>query len=104
MTASLADELAEIRAEIIRLRLRSAQLRAALIAAPAEARNGRWNGAEVSFRKRLVFNPYLLPADVRQDPRYWEDVAHHVVSVRPLAQALKPRPGWPIRRDAAAMH
>jgi hypothetical protein len=97
---SLADELADVRADLLRLRLREAQLRAALIAAPAAQRCGRWNEVEVTARKRLVFNPYLLPAEVRQNPLYWEDVAHHTVSVKPLAQGLKPRPGWPIRREA----
>ena len=104
---SLADELADIRAEIARLRHRESQLRAALIAAPASLRGGRWAEVEVSLRKRLVFNPYLLPAEIRQDPRYWEDRAHHVVAVKAVAQHLKPRPGWPIRRDnqpAAALH
>lgn len=101
-TQSLADELADVRAEMQRLRLREAQLRAALIAAPAAQRLGRWNEVEVTARKRLVFNPYLLPAEVRQNPAYWEDVAHHSVVVKPLARGLKPRPGWPIRRESAA--
>ncbi len=101
-TISLADELADVRAELTRLRLREAQLRAALIAAPEAARGGRWNEAEVTLRRRMVFRPYLLPPEVRQDPRYWEDLAQHVVTVKPLAQGLKPRPGWPIRREAAA--
>lgn len=107
ISTSLADDLAEIRAEITRLRHREALLRAALIAAPAAARSGRWAEVEVSVRKRLVFNPYLLPADIRQDPRYWEDRAHHVVALKAVAQLPKPRPGWPIRRDtlaANAMH
>ncbi len=69
---SLADELADVRADLLRLRLREAQLRAALIAAPAAQRCGRWNEVEVTTRKRLVFNPYLLPAEVRQNPMYWE--------------------------------
>ena len=34
---SLADELADVRAEILRLRRREAELRAALVAAPAAA-------------------------------------------------------------------
>ncbi len=102
-TQSLADELADIRAEILRLRHREAQLRAALIAAPAAQRCGRWNEVEVTARKRLVFNLYLLPPEIRQDPRYWEDVEHHTVTVKPLARGLKPRPGWPIRREAPAV-
>jgi hypothetical protein len=101
MMACLADELADTRAEIARLRRREADLRAALIAAPADQRSGRWNAAEVALRKRLVFNVYLLPPEIRQDPRYWEDRATHVVTVKPVQQQLKPRPGWPIRRDTA---
>ena len=101
MMACLADELADTRAEIARLRRREADLRVALIAAPADQRSGRWNAAEVALRKRLVFNVYLLPPKIRQDPRYWEDRATHVVTVKPVQQQLKPRPGWPIRRDTA---
>jgi len=105
MMTSLADELANIRAEILRLRRREAELRQALIAAPAAARQGRWAAAEVTFRKRLVFNPYLLPAEVRQDPRYWEDRASHLVTLRPVQCQPRTRPGWPIRREAgAALH
>jgi hypothetical protein len=105
-STSLADDLAEIRAEIQRLRRREAELRQALIAAPAAQRQGRWAEAEVTLRKRLVFNPYLLPAEVRQDPRYWEDRASHIVTLRPLGCQPKPRPGWPIRRDGpgVALH
>lgn len=102
MMTCLADELADVRAEILRLRRREAELRAALVAAPAAQRQGRWNEAEVTFRRRRVFNPYLLPAEIRQDPAYWEDRASHLVTLRPVAQQLRPRPGWPIRRDAPA--
>ena len=98
--SSLADELADVRSELARLRLREAELRAALVAAPADQRLGRWSEAEVTLRRKMVFNAYLLPAEIRQDPRYWEDRAFHVVACRPVQQQLKPRPGWPIRRSA----
>lgn len=103
---SLADELAETRAEILRLRRREAALREALIAATADQRLGRWHAAEVSLGTRLVFNHWLLPDDLRQDPRYWRERSGHLVTLRPVQALPKPRPGWPIRRDPAglAMH
>ena len=102
----LADELAEIRAEILRLRRRETELRQALVTLPASQRTGRWTEAEVTYCRRRVFNPYLLPAEVRQDPRYWEDRGSHLVTLRPLQSQAKPRPGWPIRRESlgAALH
>lgn len=100
---SLADELAETRAEIRRLRRREATLRQALIAATAAQRLGRWHEAEISLSRRLVFNPWLLPAELRQDSRYWEDRASHLVTLRPVQPHPKPRPGWPIRRTTPGL-
>lgn len=103
MTTCLADELADVRAEIQRLRRRELELRQALVALPAAERLGRWTEAEVTLRRRRVFNPWLLPADVRQDPRYWEDRPSHLVTLRPLSVQPKSRPGWPIRREGAGV-
>jgi len=104
LTLALADELAEIRAEIARLKLREAVLRAQFLADPKAPRRGRWHRVEVEERDETRFNPALLPAAIVQDPRYREE--HRVQTVRclpiPLTAAL--RPGWPIRRDQQPVH
>jgi hypothetical protein len=100
-----ADELAEVRTEIARLRLRERQLRAALLHAPSAERQGRWTRVEVTQLLREVFDPALLPDAVRQDPRYLRLAMEVAVHCLPLPIASRqPRPGWPIRRDAAVAH
>ena len=94
-----ADELAEIRAEIARLKLREAQLRDRLMKSPLATLTGRFHRAEVSHAKSLVFDPSLLPDDIRNDPAYWCERSQTVVHTLPLAaKAPPPRPGWPIHR------
>jgi hypothetical protein len=105
MHHAAADELAEIRAEIARLRLREAALRAAILKAPDTVAEGRWTRVEVAERRLSVFDPARLPAEIRDDPRYWRER----VTTAVLCHAAAPRalrPGWPIRRAeaAAAMH
>ena len=99
-----ADELAEIRAEIARLKLREAALRAVFLRAPQGQTTGRWNKVEVVETKERRFNPALLPDEIRQDPRFMEE--KHVQTVRclPAQLSVALRPGWPIRRDALALH
>ena len=102
-TTCLADELAMIRAELRRLRSREVELCRALIAAPAAQRLGRWHEAEVTGGKRMVFNPWLLPAGLRQDPSYWQERGAPLVTLHPLQPQPRLRPGWPIRRDPAGV-
>jgi hypothetical protein len=98
-----ADELAEVRAEIARLRLRERQLRAILLQAPLADRQGRWTKVEVTRTPRDVFDPALLPDEVRQDPRYQRPKLEEAVHCLPLPGPVRqPRPGWPIRREATA--
>lgn len=96
---TLADELAEIRAEIARLRLREAQVKDRLLHAPLSARTGRWHRVEVEEVTTRQFDATLLPAQVRDDPAYWRDRPHQAVRTLPLPpKSTPPRPGWPIRR------
>ena len=98
---SPADELAEIRAEIARLKLREAQLRDRLMKSPLATLIGRFHRVEVSHATSLVFHPSLLPDHIRNDPAYWRERSQTVVHTLPLApKAPLPRPGWPIRRAA----
>ena len=97
-----ADELAEIRAEIARLRLREAALAAAFLTRPDALLTGRWTRVEIAERHGLVFDPALLPPAVREDPRYCRAEVVQTVQTFPLPR-LDPRSGWPIRRDGAVV-
>jgi hypothetical protein len=95
-----ADELAEIRAEIARLKLREAALRAGFLADPGKGMIGRWNRVEVVQTTARIFDHRLLPAAIRDDPRYSRDRVTQ--SVRCLAVQIRtPRPGWPIRMETS---
>lgn len=99
-----ADELAEIRAEIARLKLREAALRAQFLADPTGKTKGRWHRVEVEERGESRFNPALLPAEIVQDPRYREQRQVQTVRCLPLPLTVALRPGWPIRRDRRSLH
>jgi hypothetical protein len=101
---SPADELAEIRAELARLRLRQAALRAQILRNPADHALGRWNRVEVVEHRLSRFTPALLPDSIRQDPRYQAEHLVQSLHCRPVTQSVTLRPGWPIRRDWAQMH
>ena len=68
----LADALGTIREEIRALKMREAELRKAILAAPLPEAEG---GAEFALRiKRGTsrrFNRDALPPDILDDPRYW---------------------------------
>jgi hypothetical protein len=96
---SPADELAEVRAEIARLKMREAALEAAIQRNPHLGTRGTFHAAEVTETRQAVFDPALLPPDVQQDPRYWREQVAKVVAVIPIrARPVPLRPGWPIRR------
>ncbi len=102
---SLADELAEIRAEIARLKQREAALRDLVLTAPQAALIGRWHRAEVTDHLVRSFDPALLPPALRDNPAFWRERLQTRVGTVAL-QGRVPRPGWPIRRgdSGAAMH
>jgi hypothetical protein len=96
---SPADELAEIRAEIARLRQREATLEATILRNPVGCARGTFNMAEVTENRCAVFDPALLPPEMQADPRFWrEEVTHQVAVIPTRPQKLSLRPGWPIRR------
>lgn len=104
LNLALADELAEIRAEIARLKLREAVLRAQFLADPTAPRRGRWHRVEVEERHVPRFNPALLPAAILHDPRYREHRLVQTVRCLPVPLTVALRPGWPIRRDSQPVH
>lgn len=101
---SPADELAEIRAEIARLKTREAALRAQFLRQPGVKAQGRWARVEVVETRQTRFNPALLPDEIRRDPRYHEERLVQSVRCLPAALTVTLRPGWPIRRDGLAVH
>ena len=94
---SPADELADLRADIARLKLLEAALRAKILACPDAQSIGRWHRIEVIETKARVFDAKLLPAAIRDDPRFYRDRVTQVVRCLPVAAK---RPGWPIQRDS----
>ena len=97
-----ADELADIRAEIARLRLREAALKTAFLLRPGNLLTGRWNRVEIREQHSSILDPALLPRAIREDPRFCRAKLVQIVHTLPLALPLQPsgpRPGWPIRRD-----
>jgi hypothetical protein len=100
---SPADELAEIRAEIAKLKAREATLRNLILS--QEPAVGRWHRVEVTEHRARVFDARLLPTHIHDNPAYWRERITQVVKCLPIrARAIGDRPGWPIRRDAAPMH
>ena len=93
---SPADELADLRADIARLKLLEAALRAKILASPDTQSIGRWHRIEVIETKARVFDAKLLPATIRDDPLFYRDRVTQVV--RCVSVEAK-RPGWPIQRD-----
>jgi len=99
------DELADVRAELARLRLRAAQLRAQILRQPDLAVTGRFVQARVTLHHDLVLDPALLPPEIAADPRYLRVRQRWSVQCTATAPATTIRPGWPIRRDSsAALH
>lgn len=106
----IVEELAEVRAQIDRLRLRERELCAALLRAPEPELS--WPSHQVPTARDSHLSPTLslLPDDVRtapqvhQGPGTTRDVAEIGV-VRTLTAprfVAQSRPGWPIRREVAA--
>ncbi|OWY09990.1 MULTISPECIES: hypothetical protein [Thioclava] len=65
-----ADELAQIRAQIARLRRREAELREAYLTRPDMPCLGRWTKVEIVTSRRKVFEPRLLPPEIRNDTAF----------------------------------
>lgn len=81
---SLADALADTRAEIERLKAREAALRAAILARQGLVPPGRWYRVEVVEKRVRVFDKTLLPDEIRQNPYYWRDRVATYVRCLPI--------------------
>lgn len=100
------DALADIRAEIARLRAREAELRALVLALPPGSAQGRWHRAEVAERRARHLNAALLPMALRSDPAVWSERVTRYVTCLPVRARLVARPGWPMQRagGGVALH
>ncbi|RAZ83907.1 hypothetical protein [Cereibacter johrii] len=88
--ANPADELAEVRAAIARLRLREARLCATILAGPDSGLEGRHFRAEVAERRFRLFDAARLPEAVLADPRYWSESVTQEVRCLPAAVTAAP--------------
>lgn len=85
---SPANELAEIRAEIARLRARESEVRAAHLTNAAMPRIRRWHKVALVPHRQRIFEPRLLPEEIRLDPSFTREKVTHVLrSSRHLAAA-----------------
>ena len=100
-----ADELADIRAEIARLKAREAALRQLLLQRPDLAAQGRWTRVELITQRQNRLVATLLPPAILTDPQYRRERSVQILRCLPLsATASASRPGWPIRREGVALH
>ena len=76
---SPADELANTRVQIARLKARERALRQ-ILGDDVQGRLGRWTRAEVVETQVRVFDHRLLPAPIRDNPAYWRS--------RPMIEVL----------------
>lgn len=93
-----ADELAEIRAEIARLRAREGALREILLRDAAMPKIGRVHKVELVTNRQRIFDPRLLPEAIRLDPAYTREKVTRVLRATrkgpatPEAGANQPAP------------
>lgn len=95
MLTSPADELADIRAEIQRLKRREAELRAAFLTRADMPTVGRWYKVELVTQRAQIFDPRLLPDAIRHDPAYSREKVTRVLKSsrrgpRPVLPELAP--------------
>jgi hypothetical protein len=74
-----ADELAEIRAEIARLRAREGELREILLRDTAMPKVGRMHKVDLVTNRQRIFDPRLLPEGIRLDPAYTREKVTRVL-------------------------
>lgn len=93
-----ADELAEIRAEIARLRAREGELREILLRDAAMPKIGRFHTVDLVTSRQRIFDPRLLPEAIRLDPAYTREKVTRVLratrkgSSQPVNDADLPTP------------
>ncbi|TKD17877.1 hypothetical protein FBT96_12050 [Rhodobacter capsulatus] len=74
-----ADEVAEIRAEIARLRAREGALREILLRDAEMPKIGRFHTVDLVTSRQRIFDPRLLPEAIRLDPAYTREKVTRVL-------------------------
>jgi predicted metal-dependent hydrolase len=97
---SPTDELAEIRAEIARLRHREATLRQTILDDPDRNGIGRWHRIEVEEHRDMVLDITRLPEHILQDRSLWREKLVRTLRCLPAVNFAS-RPGWPMQRANA---
>ncbi len=85
------EEFARLKDAIRALEDRAQALRASFLKPGARLRSNR-HQVDVKHQKRRVFQKDRLPAAILDDPRFWEETATTVVSVREIGPSA---PNWP---------
>jgi hypothetical protein len=102
---SPADELAEIRAEIARLRHREATLRHTILDDLDRNGIGRWHRIEVEEHRDLILDITRLPEHILQDRSLWREKLVRTLRCLPAFSFTSSRPGWPMTRaDPKHLH
>ena len=96
---ALADELAEIRADISRLKQREAALRAAILSFQGPVPAGRWHRVEILHNRSRRFDRKLLPDEIVNDPAFYRE--HLSIIVRTLPVQLVDRAPLPWQNTAS---
>ncbi|MBR9652377.1 hypothetical protein [Thalassovita aquimarina] len=97
MRTGLADDLAEIREEIARLREREAAIQASILSIEGAIPDGRSHRVELVENREMVFDKDRLPEEIRDNPCYWTEKVTQSLRCEPI-RSQTDRPGWPIRR------
>lgn len=95
---SPADELAEVRLEIQRLRTRESALHALILQDPDHNGAGRWHRVDIAERCDVDIDAKLLPPHIQQDRNFQRESHEKALHTMPGAVLPTRRPGWPIRR------
>lgn len=84
---SLVDELAELRAEIVRLKARAERIETTLILNPDLRVGGTWHLAELSETRQRLLDIQRLPVEIHRNPELWREMIQRSISLIPHDRA-----------------
>ncbi len=96
------DELAEVRAQLLRLQAREHELITGFLRGD-HGLAGLFHQAEVRTTRRRVFAQDQLPPGILNDPRMWSEVPTRLVTVRALAGADLAHQGRQVASQAGSL-
>lgn len=86
---SPVDELAQIRAEIQRLKAWADRIESSLIVNPALRFSGTWHLAELNETRRRMLDLSQLPNEIHKNPLYWREMIQRSITLVPHETAEK---------------